>query len=91
MTFFQDLPVPEPLPRGKTVRYVPPSWAGARADFLLAGDRLARSSSRTARSRAGGRWMLATTVSPARDNGADEQQLRRLVLPALQVAACGPV
>lgn len=29
MTFFQDFPTPEPLPRGKTVRYVPPPWAGA--------------------------------------------------------------
>lgn len=29
MTFFQDLPVPEPPRRGRTVRYVPPEWAGA--------------------------------------------------------------
>ena len=29
MTFFQDLPVPEPPRRGRAVRYVPPAWAGA--------------------------------------------------------------
>lgn len=29
MTFFQDLPAPEPPRRGRIVRYVPPEWAGA--------------------------------------------------------------
>jgi hypothetical protein len=29
LTFFQDLPVPEPPRRGRTIRYVPPVWAGA--------------------------------------------------------------
>ncbi|WP_258802362.1 hypothetical protein [Pseudarthrobacter sp. NS4] len=29
MTFFQDFPIPAPPPRGRTVRYVPPPWAGA--------------------------------------------------------------
>lgn len=28
MTFFQDFPVPEPLPRSGATRYVPPPWAG---------------------------------------------------------------
>lgn len=29
MTFFQDLPVPEPPRRERSFRYVPPEWAGA--------------------------------------------------------------
>lgn len=29
MNFFQDVPVPEPPRRGRTVRYVPPEWVGA--------------------------------------------------------------
>ncbi|MDQ1053092.1 hypothetical protein QE394_001020 [Arthrobacter sp. SORGH_AS 212] len=36
MTFFQDLPVPEEPRRGRTVRYVPPVWAGAPACELPA-------------------------------------------------------
>jgi hypothetical protein len=29
MTFFKDFPIPKPPPRGRTVRFVPPPWAGA--------------------------------------------------------------
>jgi len=36
MTFFQDLPVPEEPRRGRTMRYVPPVWAGAPAYELPA-------------------------------------------------------
>jgi hypothetical protein len=36
MTFFQDLPVPEEPRRSRTVRYVPPAWAGAPAHELPA-------------------------------------------------------
>ncbi len=36
VTFFQDLPVPKEPRRGRTVRYVPPAWAGAPAHELPA-------------------------------------------------------
>ncbi|WP_240720414.1 hypothetical protein [Pseudarthrobacter sp. NamB4] len=36
VTFFQDLPVPEEPRPGRTVRYVPPAWAGAPAHELPA-------------------------------------------------------
>jgi hypothetical protein len=36
VTFFQDLPVPEEPRRGRTIRYVPPAWAGAPAHELPA-------------------------------------------------------
>jgi hypothetical protein len=63
VTFFQDLPTPEPLPRGRAVRYVPPPWAGAHPHELPKVVHIGRYLHRT------GTFVMAVELAKAHSTG----------------------